>query len=138
MFFAIGRWRREIEAGIEDVDVSVDQDQEDIDQSNEVAQFGPGEDEDEWGPALAIATAEFGDVSVKQTGTLYAGDTGIDAQSEADAKAELAQVADQDNRNSQSATTAVTFTATRHLQRGRSLCRIGERRYRSWDRGRRG
>ena len=102
----------EIGAGIEEVEVSVDQDQEDIDQSNKSEQVGPwNDDAEDWGPALAIATSESGSVSVKQTGTLFAGDTGVDAQSEADATATLQQLAGQGNANSQEATTAGTFTA---------------------------
>ena len=50
----------EIEAGIEEVEVSVDQDQEDIDQSNKSEQVGPwNDDAEDWGPALATATSEF-------------------------------------------------------------------------------
>ena len=102
----------EIGAGIEEVEVSVDQDQEDIDQSNKSEQVGPwSDDAEDWGPALATATSESGSVSVKQTGTLFAGDTGVDAQSEADATATLQQLAGQGNANSQEATTAGTFTA---------------------------
>ena len=98
-------------AGIEDVEVSVDQDQEDIDQSNKSEQVGPwNDDAEDLGPALAIATSESGSVSVKQTGTLFAGDTGVDATSEADATATLQQAAGQSNANSQEATTTGTFS----------------------------
>ena len=95
----------EIEAGIEDVEVSVEQDQEDIEQENEADQDGDVD-----------TTAYAGDVTVI-SGTdevpvdPAAGDTGIDAASEADADASLEQVADQSNTNSQDATTAGSFSA---------------------------
>ena len=58
----------EIEAGIEDVEVSVEQEQEDIDQSNDADQDG-----------AAYATADnSGDVSVEQSGDLFAGTVVID------------------------------------------------------------
>ena len=113
----------EIEAGIEEVEVELEQEQEDIDQDNEAAQYG-----------AAYATADYaGDVSVEQSGELTAGTIvydpvtlatsaigdGIDASSEADAEADLEQVADQDNVNSQQIldadadplTPSLTFTA---------------------------
>ena len=129
----------EIEAGIEDVEVSVDQDQEDIDQSNKSEQVGPwNDDAEDWGPALAIATSESGSVSVKQTGTLFAGDTGVDAQSEADATATLQQVAGQSNANSQEATTTGTFSASPSFTNV-ARCRVRDgARHRSRDRGCRG
>ena len=102
----------EIEAGIEEVEVSVEQEQEDIDQSNKSEQVGPwNDDAEDWGPALAIATSESGPVSVKQTGTLFAGDTGIDAHQRLMPRQTLQQAAGQSNANSQSATTTGTFTA---------------------------
>ena len=92
----------EIDAGIEDVEAEVDQDQEEIDQANEAEQTGE-----------TYATAYSGYVEVEQKlgGTLEAGGTGIEAESKAEAVADLDQLAFQDNNNSQTATTNLTFTA---------------------------
>ena len=49
--------------------------------------------------AAAFATAEFGDVDVEQGGQLTAGLDGIDASSEAIAKADLEQEAEQKNED---------------------------------------
>ena len=95
----------EIEAGIEDVEVEVDQEQEEIDQENSADQEGEVD-----------STAYSGDVTVisgldEKPRDPIAGDTGIDAASEADADASLEQVADQSNNNSQEATTTGSFSA---------------------------
>ena len=102
----------EIEAGIDDVEVSVEQEQEDIDQSNDADQDG-----------AAYATADnSGDVSVEQSGDLFAGTVvidpitltpvaigdGIDAASVADAEASLEQQAIQGNLNRQDITEDAT------------------------------
>ena len=63
----------EIEAGIEDVEVSVEQDQEEIDQENESEQDGS---------AYATAYADYVDVDLNQFGALEAGENGIEAKSE--------------------------------------------------------
>ena len=83
-----------------------------------------------WGPALAEAEATSGAVYVEQTGALFAGTVtfdpvtglpidasgdGIDAAAVADADAELEQLAVQENINSQTATTNLTFTAAADL-----------------------
>ena len=80
-----------------------------------------------WGPALAEAEAASGAVYVEQTGALVAGTVtfdpvtglpiaasgdGIDAAAAAEADAELQQVAVQDNKNSQDATSNLTFDAS--------------------------
>ena len=91
----------EIEAGIEDVEVSVDQEQEEIDQEN---------DADQDGASYATAYADYVDVDLN--GVLEAGGTGIEASSEADARADLEQVVAQNNANTQTATTTATFTAS--------------------------
>ena len=95
----------EIDAGIEDVEVELEQEQEDIDQSNEAEQY-----------AVADADAGYvGDgyaVTVIQSGTLAAADTGIDAEATAEAEADLEQTADQGNENTQTATPTVAFTAS--------------------------
>ena len=72
----------EIDAGIEDVEVSLEQEQEDIDQENEADQDGEAE-----------AEAYSGDVYVEQTGGLFAVEDGVDATSEAEANASLEQKA---------------------------------------------
>ena len=95
----------EIDAGIEDVEVSLEQEQEDIEQENEAEQEGDVD-----------ATAYSGDVTVnvgldEVPVDPIAGDTGVDAASEADADAELEQLASQDNVNSQAATTTGSFSA---------------------------
>ena len=46
-----------------------------------------------------------------QSGLLVAADTGIDAEARAEAEADLEQVADQGNDNSQTATPTVDFRA---------------------------
>ena len=92
----------EIDAGIEDVEVEVDQDQEDIDQTN---------DADQAGETYATAYSGYVEVEQKLGGTLEAGDTGIEAESKAEAVADLDQLAFQSNTNSQTATTNLTFTA---------------------------
>ena len=94
----------EIDAGIEEVEVDLSQEQEDIDQSN---------DADQYAEADADAGYEGDDfaVSVVQSGTLEAADTGIDAEARAEAKADLEQIADQGNDNRQTATPTVAFTA---------------------------
>ena len=97
----------DLDAGIEDVEVEVDQDQEDIDQENRSEQFG-----------VADAYASSEHVKVESDGEITAGDfvtgigDGIDAESSAVAVADLDQTVDQDNTNSQSATTNLSFTAS--------------------------
>ena len=96
----------EIEAGIDDVEVSVEQEQEEIEQENEADQEGDVD-----------ATAYSGDVTVisgldEKPRDPVAGDTGIDASSEADADASLEQLADQSNTNAQAATTTGNFSAS--------------------------
>ena len=65
----------EIDAGIEDVEVEVSQEQEDIDQENEVdADKGLwNEETGYWSPAVASSEAYSGAVTVEQTGALFAG-----------------------------------------------------------------
>ena len=91
----------EIDAGIEDVEVELEQEQEEIEQENEAEQVG-----------LADASAYAGDVDVEQSGYLTAADDGVKASSEADANADLDQLALQDNTNAQTAATSVAFTAS--------------------------
>ena len=74
-----------------------------------------------------------------------AADTGIDAEAKAEANADLEQIADQDNENSQTATPTVAFTASPTLDRVllQHRCRVqavlcGRRRDRRRDRRRRG
>ena len=118
----------EIEAGIEDVEIEVSQEQEDIDQDNEADQKGLwNEETGDWSPAVASSEAYSGAVTVEQTGALFAGTVtfdpitglpisvsgdGIDAKATAEADAELKQQAVQDNTNSQTATTNLAFTAS--------------------------
>ncbi len=91
----------EIEAGIEDVEVELEQEQEDIDQENESRQVG-----------VADAQSYADAVDVEQSGFLSAAADGVKASSEADAKADLDQLALQDNTNAQSAATSFAFTAS--------------------------
>ena len=94
----------EIGAGIEDVEAELEQEQEEIDQDNEADQYAVAD-------AYAAYTG-FGEaVSVVQSGTLEAAGTGIEAEARSDADAELSQIADQGNENSQTATPTVAFTA---------------------------
>ena len=100
----------DLDGGIEDVEVTVDQDQDDIDQENRSEQFGVAD---------AFASSEH--VKVESDGSIVAGDfvagtgDGIDAESSAVAVADLDQTVDQDNSNSQSATTNLSFTASGEL-----------------------
>ena len=91
----------EIEAGIEDVEVELEQEQEDIDQENESRQVG-----------VADAQSYADDVDVEQSGFLSAAADGVKASSEADANADLDQLALQDNNNAQTAATSLAFTAS--------------------------
>ena len=109
----------ELNAGIEDAEVELEQEQEDIDQSNEAEQYG-----------VADADAGyygFGNaVTVIQSGTLVAADTGIDAEALADADADLEQNADQGNENTQTATPTLAFTAAPSFDRVRLRGRDAE------------
>ena len=94
----------EIDAGIEDVEVELEQEQEDIEQENEADQYAVAD-------AYAAYTG-FGEaVEVVQSGTLEAAATGIEAEARSEADADLEQIADQGNENSQTATPTVAFTA---------------------------
>ena len=99
-----GRHDVEIEAGIEDVEVELSQEQEDIEQENSAEQYAEAD-------AYASYEGDDAAVTVIQSGLLVAADTGIDAEARSEAEADLEQVADQGNDNSQSATPTVTFTA---------------------------
>ena len=91
----------EIEAGIDDVEVELEQEQEDIDQENESRQVG-----------VADAQSYADDVDVEQSGFLSAAADGVKASSEADANADLDQLALQGNTNAQTAATSLAFTAS--------------------------
>ena len=94
----------EIDAGIEDVEVELEQSQEDIEQENEAEQYGVAD-------AYSAYTGFGETVTVIQSGTLVAADTGIEAEASSEAEAALEQLADQSNSNSQTATPTVALTA---------------------------
>ena len=62
----------EIDAGIEDVEVELSQEQEEIDQSNDADQYAVAD-------AYAVYDGDDAAVTVIQSGLLVAADTGIDA-----------------------------------------------------------